>query len=70
LREAGLLDRIASLDSAAWAGRIGRDLEVQRASTLSQAEHSWAVAHPLYAGKVAAQLHAAPPASVQLGLAL
>jgi len=70
LREAGLLDRIASLDSATWNGRRGPALELAKASPLSQAAHSWQVSWPAYAAKIDHQLTATPPAAYQPGLAI
>lgn len=70
LRAAGLLDCVASIDSAAWNGRIASQLEDQKASALSQAAHSWQIAHPLYVSKVRGQLDTPPPTTVQLGLAM
>ena len=69
LRDAGLLDRIASLDSSAWHGRIGRDLYESRASPLTQAQHTWWVALPRYLEKVGTELDGPQPAGTQLSLA-
>jgi hypothetical protein len=58
LREAGLLDRIVSIDSAAWNGEFGTDKLKLKATGLSQAQRSWTVAHPQYLAKIQAQLAA------------
>jgi hypothetical protein len=68
LKRAGLLDRIASLDSAAWNNRFGRDIERQRSSGMDQRSYAWNVAWPAYKAKLDLTLNALP-ATRQLPLA-
>jgi hypothetical protein len=74
LRRAGLLHLVASLDSAAWNGRFGSDLEAPRSSGLNQRAYAWTVAWPAYQAKLAAALRGPAPARRtppgQLSLAL
>ena len=65
LREAGLLDRVASFDSAAWNGRFGSDLEAAKTSGLTQREHTWQIAFPRYRAKIEAALGAPRPTGHQ-----
>jgi hypothetical protein len=52
----GLPEQVASVDSAAWNGRFGTDIELQRNSGLTQREYGFKVALPRYLGKVDAAL--------------
>lgn len=45
-------EEVVSVDSAAWNGRFGRDLEIQKSSGLSQAVYGYTVALPNYLDKV------------------
>lgn len=47
---------VVSVDSAAWNGMFGRDLELRRGSELTQREYAYQVALPAYRAKVAAAL--------------
>lgn len=48
----GLPASVISVDSAAWNGRFGRDLELQKTSGMTQREYSFKVALPRYLAKV------------------
>lgn len=51
---AALQTRIVSVDSAAWEGAFGRNIEQRRASGLSEREYAYLVALPRYLAKIAA----------------
>ena len=48
------LPGIISMDSSAWNGRFGPELEKQRKSGLTESAYAWRVSQPTYAQKVAA----------------
>jgi hypothetical protein len=52
----GLPARVVSIDSAAWNGRFGPQIEAQRQSGLSQRQYAYTVALPRYLEKVAVAL--------------
>lgn len=55
---------VISLDSAAWNGRFGRDIELQRQSGLSQRRYAYEVQLPRYLARVDAALgQTRPPAT-------
>jgi hypothetical protein len=57
--------QVVSLDSAAWNGRFGRDLEPQKGSGLSQRRYSYGVALPAYLERVDAALgQSRPPSTI------
>lgn len=60
LLQTGLPPGVVSVDSAAWNGFFGRDLEKRRRSSLTQREYSYRVALPGYLGKVERALETAP----------
>lgn len=52
----GLPASVVSVDSAAWNGRFGSDLELQKSSGLTQREYGYKIALPRYLAKVDAAL--------------
>lgn len=47
---------VISLDSAAWNGRFGHDLEQYRDQPFNQREYAWRVAYPAYVRRLATNL--------------